>query len=109
MKADKLLEELTAIAKGLGYTVRRETGTFRGGACVLHEQRLIVVNKSMPPEAAAVIVARGLARLTVDDQFLKPAVREIIGRERAWLDSHPEVRIEINGAAPEGSITEEQA
>jgi hypothetical protein len=109
MKADKLLEELTVIARGLGYTIRRESGTFRGGACVLHEQRLIVVNKNMPPEAAAVIVARGLARLEVDDQFLKPAVREIIGRERAWLDTHPEVRIEIGGNAPEDEPTEAPA
>lgn len=98
MKADKLIEELTQLARSLGYTVRRETGTFRGGACVLHEQRMIVVNRSMPPEAACVIIARGLSRLDFDDTFLKPAVREIVQRERAWSDAHPEVQITVGSA-----------
>lgn len=48
MKAEKLLEELMALAKSLDYNVRRESGTFRGGACVVHEQRLIILNRSMP-------------------------------------------------------------
>lgn len=91
MKADKLLEELMTLAKGLDYTVRRESGTFRGGACVVHEQRSIILNRSMPLEAAAVILARALCRITPDDQFLKPAVREIIERERAWASAHPDV------------------
>ncbi|HCN05061.1 MAG TPA: hypothetical protein DIS79_05520 [Bacteroidetes bacterium] len=94
MKADKLLEELTEVARTLGYAVRRETGTFRGGACLLHEQRLIIINRSMPPEAAAVILARGLCRLELGDTFLKPAVREIIERERGWVENHPDVTIE---------------
>lgn len=91
MKADKLLEELTQLASTMGYAVRRETGTFRGGACVVEHKRLILVNKSMPLEAAAVILARALSKLDVDDQFVKPAVRDILSREKAWLDSHPEV------------------
>jgi hypothetical protein len=98
MKADKLLEELTNLARSLGYTVRRETGKFRGGACVLHEQRMIVVNRVMPPEAACVIIARGLSRLVFDDAYLKPAVRDILARERAWSESHPEVQITIAAA-----------
>ncbi len=91
MKADKLLEELMNLAKSLDYTVRRETGTFRGGACVVHDQRIIMINRSMPLEAAAVILARALCRLVPEDTFLKPAVRDIIERERAYVESHPDV------------------
>jgi len=94
MKADKLLDELMALAKALDYNVRRESGTFRGGACVVHEQRLIILNRSMPLEAAAVILARALCRVTPDDQFMKPAIREIIERERAWASAHPDVTFE---------------
>lgn len=102
MKADKLLEELTNLAKAMGYTVRRESGTFRGGACIVRDQRLIIINKSMPLEAAAVILARGLCRLdATDDQFVKPAVREILQRERSYVDNHPDVRIDIVGEQPE--------
>jgi len=92
MKAEKILDELTELSKNLGYAVRRETGTFRGGGCVLHEQRIILINKTMPPEAAIVILARAMSRIDLgDESFLKPAIREILDRERIWTDAHPEV------------------
>ena len=96
MKAEKLLEELTQLAKSLGYTVRREAGSFRGGGCVVHDQRLIIVNRSMPIEAACVIVARALCRMVgTEDTFLKPAVREILQRERDYAASNPDVEFTI--------------
>ncbi len=99
MKADKILESLMDVAKGADYTVRRETGTFRGGACVIRDQRLILINRSMPAEAAAVILARALAKIGIeDDSFLKPAVRDLLDRERAWVASHPEVTFALEQA-----------
>ncbi|MEN9281837.1 MAG: hypothetical protein RL594_772 [Bacteroidota bacterium] len=94
MKADKLLEELTNLASSLNYTVRREQGAFRGGACVVRERRLILLNRSMPFEAAAVILARALCTIVPEDTFMKPAVRDIIERERGWVSSHPAVTFE---------------
>jgi hypothetical protein len=94
MKADKLLDELTALAKSLDYTVRREQGAFRGGACLVKEQRLVIINRSMPLEAACVILARAMCQFVPEDIFLKPAVREIIDRERAWVAAHPDVTFE---------------
>lgn len=92
MKADKILEELINLAKTMDYDVRRETGTFKGGACVVHDRRLILVNRSMPLEAAAVILARALAKIGVeDDSFVKPAVRDLLDREQSWVKQHPEV------------------
>ncbi len=97
MKADKLLEALMDLAKSADYTVRRETGKFRGGACVVRDQRLILINRSMPLEAAAVILARALAKIGVeDDGFLKPAVRDILDRERLYVEQHPEVTFELS-------------
>jgi hypothetical protein len=94
MKAEKLLEELTALANSLEYTVRREQGAFRGGACVVRERRLILINRSMPFEAAAVILARALCTLVPEAIFLKPAVRDILERERNWVAGHPGVTFE---------------
>ena len=97
MKADKLLEALMDLAKSADYSVRRETGKFRGGACVVRDQRLILINRSMPLEAAAVILARALAKIGVeDDGFLKPAVRDILDRERMYVEQHPEVTFELS-------------
>lgn len=94
MKADKLLEELIALANAKEYNVRREVGTFRGGSCIIHDKRLILINRSMPVEAACVILARALVKLGVDNEFLKPAVRDIIEREQVWVDHHPDVTFE---------------
>jgi len=91
LKADKLLEELIQLATTMNYTVRRESGTFRGGACIVKEDRLILINRSMPHEASCVILARTLARLGASDTYAKPAVRDILERERLWVEQHPEV------------------
>lgn len=94
LKAEKLLEELTSLATSMGYAVRRESGTFKGGACVMKEQQLILINRSMPLEASCVVLARALVRIGVEGTFVKPAVRDILERERLWADRHPEVTFE---------------
>ncbi len=91
MKADKILDDLIQLATSMEYRVRRESGTFRGGACVMKEDRLILINKSMPAEASCVVLARALARLGAEDTYLKPAVRDLLERERLWVEQHPEV------------------
>jgi hypothetical protein len=101
MKTEKLLEELYALAKQLGYSVRREPGSFRGGACIVRDQRHIIINRSMPLEAACVILARALCQLDVQDTFLKPAVRDIIEREKLWAEKHPDVLFEPNSSVQE--------
>jgi hypothetical protein len=55
------------------------------------ETRLILVNRSMPPEASCVVLARALARLGAENVYAKPAVRDILERERIWVEQHPEV------------------
>ncbi len=101
MKTDKLLEELYALARQLGYSVRREPGAFKGGACIVREQRHIIINRSMPLEAACVILARALCQLDVEGTFLKPAVREIIDREKLWAEKNPDVMFELEKPAEE--------
>ncbi|NQW29910.1 MAG: hypothetical protein HQ472_05300 [Ignavibacteria bacterium] len=98
MKPDKILEELYALAKSLGYSVHREPGAFKGGACIVREQKHIIINKSMPLEASSVILARALCQLDVEGMFIKPAVREIIDRERKWALLNPDVMFELDGA-----------
>jgi hypothetical protein len=48
----------------------------------------------MPFEAAAVILARALCTLVPEAIFLKPAVRDILERERNWVAGHPGVTFE---------------
>lgn len=97
MKADKIVEALIELARSMDYSVRRESGTFKGGACVVREQRLILINRSMPHESAAVILARALIRIGIeDDSFVKPAVRDLIDRENVWVTQHPDVTFSLD-------------
>ncbi len=81
MKTAAILDELTALAGNAGYKIIKDKGAFRGGACVVHERKIILLNKRLPPESMIAILARALAGLS-DHIFVKPAIREIIERER---------------------------
>ena len=71
----------------MDYTIRYEKGDFDGGHCILKEKRLLVVNKRFTVERKITTVARALGELGVDAIFVKPAVRELIDREREKGDA----------------------
>ena len=82
MDKEAMLEELRETCEQLGYTIRYEKGDFDGGHCILKEKRLLVVNRKFTIEKKITTVAAALAELGVDAIFVKPAVRELIDRER---------------------------
>ena len=78
MKPETLVEELRQLAEQMGITVRQEIGNFNGGYCVLHEKKLIVVNKKLTPHIKAAVLAQSLSFFSLDDVYIKPALREYI-------------------------------
>ncbi len=76
-----LLEELRQVCQSLEFDVRFERGDFEGGACILRERRLIVINKRFPLEKRVAVLARALGEIGIDGVFMKPAVREFIEEE----------------------------
>lgn len=78
-----MVKELEVLAANSGIGLRYEKGDFEGGYCVLKDERLIVVNKKLPPARRASILAQGLAEIGIDELYLKPAVREFIEDELA--------------------------
>lgn len=78
MKPDTLVEELKQLAEQLGITVRQENGNFNGGYCVLHEKKLIVVNKKLTPNIKAAVLAQSLGHFPLDEVYIKPVLREYI-------------------------------
>jgi hypothetical protein len=82
MKLSKLFDEMKALADQLGIRIRTETGNFSGGYCLLHSQKLIVINKHITVETKIAIIGRALAECDIDTMFLKPMVREVIEKER---------------------------
>jgi hypothetical protein len=52
---------------------------------VLRAERLIVVNKKLPLSKKASVLAQGLAEIGIEENYLKPAIREFIEDELARL------------------------
>jgi hypothetical protein len=75
---EEVLEELKAIASQLGATVRFEKGDFKGGYCILNDNKVIVVNKIANLQRKIMILSAALKELGVDKIYLTPKLREVI-------------------------------
>lgn len=78
MRKQDILTELEETAKKLGYRVRYEKGTFIGGACRVHQDKILVVNKFLPVEGKIATIARTLGEIGTEGIFLTPEVREAV-------------------------------
>jgi hypothetical protein len=83
MKKDLLFEELREVCEHMGYKLRVEKGDFSGGACVLKEERQIVLNKRWPMEIRLSTLAMAMGEIGIEDVFMKPAVRAYVEDEIA--------------------------
>ena len=83
MKHEDLIEELQSVAGQLGIQVRYEKGDFEGGYCILHERKLMLVNRRLLPQRRASVLAAALREIGLDNVYLKPAVRAFIDDEAA--------------------------
>lgn len=84
-KADEnqeiLINELLEVFKQVGYTVRIEKGLFKGGFCLLREQKVFLMNKNIEPQKKIVFLAKNLGEIGVEGISLKPVIRELIEKE----------------------------
>lgn len=85
LRSEQLLKELELLASHSGITIRYEKGDFEGGYCILKDERLIVVNKKLPPGKKSTVLAYGLAEIGIDQEYLKQEVREFIEDELAKM------------------------
>ena len=75
---EEILQELKSVADQLGATVRFEKGDFKGGYCIVHEKKVIVINKMTNLQRKVMILSAALKELGIDSIFLTPRMREII-------------------------------
>lgn len=83
MKKELLFEELRETCEHMGYKLRSEKGDFSGGACILKDERQIVINKRWPIEIRLSTIARAMGEIGIEDVFMKPAVRAYVEDEIA--------------------------
>lgn len=75
---EQVIDELKQIASQLGVSVRFEKGDFKGGFCIVKENKIIVINKFANTQRKAAILATALKELGIDDIYINPRLREII-------------------------------
>lgn len=73
-----LINELKEIANKLGVVVRFEKGDFKGGYCVVKENKIIIINKFATTQKKAAILATALKELGIEDLYINPKLRELI-------------------------------
>jgi len=80
-KQELTISELIDVYTQIGYSVRVEKGLFKGGFCLLREQKIFLLNKNLEPSKKISILARNLGDLEVNTHYIKPNIRELIDRE----------------------------
>ncbi|MCX6161522.1 MAG: hypothetical protein NTV87_09345 [Ignavibacteriae bacterium] len=80
-KQEIIIHELIEVFSGIGYSVRTEKGLFKGGFCLLKEQKLFLLNRNIEPSKKISFLARNLALLGTENIFVKPEIRDIIDKE----------------------------
>lgn len=78
---ESVIRDLTEILEKIGYTVRTEKGIFKGGFCILNEQKLFLLNKNLEQDRKISVLAKNIAVFGVDDIYIKPGIRELIENE----------------------------
>ena len=75
---EEIIQDLKALALQLGAEVRFEKGDFKGGYCLLKENKVIVINKMANLQRKAMILSMALKELGIEQIYLTPKLREII-------------------------------
>ena len=78
MKKEKLYNEFEQLIKRLGLRILKGKGDFSGGACIVNNKKVIVVNKMKPLEQRMKILALGVIDYNLDEIYIVPALREYI-------------------------------
>lgn len=76
MKPETFVLELESLCEQSGYQIRKERGSFRGDHCVVEGEKLIIINKNKPSELQAGVLANVLRNNSLEDIYIKPAVRK---------------------------------
>lgn len=80
-KKEILIQDLTEVLSKLGYEVRVEKGTFKGGFCLLRDQKIFLLNKNLEQDRKIGILAKNISEIGVEGIYLKPNVRELVEKE----------------------------
>ena len=79
------LEKIEALFGELGYEIRYERGSFQSGYCIVHQQRIAVINKFFDTEARINTLLEILETLVIDPESLSPEGQQTNSKIRPVL------------------------
>ncbi|KAA0207383.1 MAG: hypothetical protein OZ913_08535 [Ignavibacteriaceae bacterium] len=75
---DRMIQDLIRIYEKLNFNVRIEKGTFKGGFCLLKDQKLFLLNKNIDQDKKINFLVKNLTLLGTEDIYIKPNIRALI-------------------------------
>jgi hypothetical protein len=83
MNSEAIYEELVMLCERLSVELRLEPCPGDGGMYNLRGKRVMVVSSGLSKSEAVWLIAGELARIDIEEIFLKPAVREMLDRAKS--------------------------
>lgn len=80
-KKELLIQDLIEVLAKIGFSVRVEKGVFKGGFCLLREQKIFLLNKNLDQDKKINILVKNIAESGTEDIYLKPNIRELVDKE----------------------------
>lgn len=87
MKAERIRDEFELLAQKLGYSVRYEKGDFRGDACRINSEKVIIINKLIPISHQNYAFSRIFAEENLESINVLPVLRMMM---EEILETEPE-------------------
>ena len=78
MKPQQVKEAFEALAEKLGYSVRYEKGDFKGDACRIKHEQVIIINKFIPVQHQNYAFSRIFASEDLSQVSILPVLRSMI-------------------------------
>lgn len=78
MKAERIRDEFESLAEKLGYAIRYEKGDFKGDACRIKSERVIIINKLIPISHQNYAFSRIFAGEDLSQLGILPVLRSMI-------------------------------
>lgn len=87
MKAERIRDEFESLAEKLGYTIRYEKGDFKGDACRIKSDRVIIINKLIPITHQNYAFSRIFATEDLSQVSVLPVLRSMIEEVDGGVDT----------------------
>ncbi len=78
MEAERIRDEFESLAEKLGYTIRYEKGDFKGDACRINSEQVIIINKLIPVTHQNYAFSRIFAGEDLSQLSILPVLRSMI-------------------------------